>query len=118
MMKTLMETFAHQPEEEPAPPAKRRRVDEYTPRLTTDQWLILERLALGSVFSLSEYPSLIEEMSVDSFGVTEHVGWHGKRTTNSLVRRNLIERHDGKLQLTDEGRKALRLREENKPGQL
>lgn len=98
-------------------PAKKRRVDEYTPRLTKQQWRILEALEDGATLSTTYHNNLL---TLSWHGVHE---WHSRKTITSLVKRNLTK-HDGNgrepqvYALTDAGRHALRIREQNKPGQL
>ena len=108
-MKTLMESFTEEGEAE-AQPAKKRRVDEYTMRLTAQQWRILEALADGATL-LTVFHSSNKLLSWNS--VSE---WHSSKTITSLVKRNLIDATVFSYQLTDAGRHALRIRRENKQG--
>lgn len=95
-------------EAQPAKP-KRRRVDEYTPRLTQGQWYILEALVNGATLA-----GPVENLCWLTWGDTQ--GWHSGATTKSLEKRGLIAKDGILYQLTDAGRHALRVREENRPG--
>jgi len=101
------------PVEEGAQPAKKRRVDEYTLRLTQQQWRILEALGDGAALGMYLSGSLCTLTWRDG-----HWDWHSRRTATSLERRSLIAAEGAVYLLTDEGRKALRIREQNKPGQI
>lgn len=107
-----METLTD--EDAPAQPAKRRRVDEYTLRLTAQQWRILEALEDGAMLStqVAEAGRLCMLIWHD---IQE---WHGRSTTTSLEKRALIAKDGILYQLTDAGRHALKVRRQNKPGQL
>ena len=101
-------------EDQPATP-KRRRVDEYTMKLTKQQWYVLEALVDGAKLSRAAGTRL--------FLLTWHDKreWHGGNTATSLVNRGLICNSETAPQvytLTDAGRHALRIREQNKPGQI
>ena len=110
-MSTLLDIFSQEPSK-PEQPAKRsrRRVDEPTPRLTAQQWRILEALGDGARLVVSQYPHLYE-LTWPS-GIVE---WHSRITINSLVKRSFLS---WESTLTDAGRRALQVREQNKPGQL
>ena len=97
-------------EDQPATP-KRRRVDEYTPRLTKQQWHILEALVNGATL-IGPGRGLCSLI----WGDTQ--GWYGHTTIKSLEKRGLIWRDGILYQLTDGGKHALRIREQNKPGQI
>lgn len=113
-MSTLLGIFRSNDEEE-AQPAKtpKRRVDEYTLRLTSQQWRILEALEEGAELTTSKYSTF---STLVWNGIHE---WHSRNTTISLTKRKLISWSEGEPQpyhLTDEGRHALRIRRENKQG--
>ena len=97
-------------EDQPATP-KRRRVDEYTPRLTTGQWHILEALVNGATLATP-----VGSLCLLIWGDTQ--GWYSQATAKSLEKRGLIWRDGILYQITDGGKHALRIREQNKPGQI
>ena len=97
-------------EDPPAKP-KRRRVDEYTPRLTKRQWYILEALVNGATLV-----GPVENLCHLFWGDTS--GWHSHATAKSLEKRGLIAKDGILYELTDGGKHALRIREQNKPGQI
>ena len=101
-------------EDQPAKP-KRRRVEERTLRLTQQQWHILEALVIsGSTLMPVAKTQLYELRWPD--GAAEY---HSRVTISSLVKRDLMRIFlPHACQITDAGRHALRIREENKPGQL
>ena len=112
-MKTLMESLTEEREAE-VQPAKKRRVDEYTMRLTQQQWRILEALEDGAMLS-TEVAEAGRLCMLIWHDIQE---WHGRSTTTSLEKRALIVKDGILYQLTDGGKHALRIREENKPGQI
>lgn len=89
---------------------KRRRVDEYTLRLTAQQWRVLELLADGARF-VREGKSLLALLRAS--GIVEY---YARSTAASLTKRGLITEME--YTISDAGRHALRIREENKPGQI
>lgn len=98
---------------EEAQPAKKRRVDEYTLRLTQQQWRILE--ALGDGAALGVY--LSGRLCTLTWR-NDYWEWLSRRTATSLEKRSLIAPKGGVYLLTDAGRHALRIREQNKPGRI
>lgn len=100
-------------EDQPATP-KRRRVDEYTMKLTPHQWRILEALADGAMFSARIAPASRLCMLIWN----DAMEWCGRSTPASLEKRGLIAKDGILYQITDGGKHALRIREQNKPGQI
>lgn len=101
-------------EAQPAKTRKRRRVDEYTLRLTKDQWYILDALAEGAMLSTQ----VAKANSLCMLIWNDIQQWSHRSTPTSLEKRGLIAKDGILYQLTDAGRRALEVRAQNKPGQL